>query len=86
MPCVLPLVEELTPLPEPEAVFRCLAARPHCLFLDSAMREPCLGRYSFLAADPFEFVEGPAEGTVGLEDLARRLTRWSAATVPGRRE
>lgn len=83
MSYAFPLVEELTPLPEPEAIFRCLAARPHCLFLDSAMREPHLGRYSFLAADPFDFVEGPADGTVGLGDLARRLTRWPAATVPG---
>ena len=31
-----------------------LAGYPHCLFLDSALRDPRLGRYSFLTADPFE--------------------------------
>ena len=29
---------------------------PHCLFLDSALHHRTLGRYSFVAADPFEFI------------------------------
>ena len=62
----LPLVEELTPLPEPEAMFVRLAGRPHGLFLDSAMQDPVLGRYSFLAADPFDYFEYPAGQTDGL--------------------
>jgi len=80
---VLPLVEELTPFPDPEAVFQRLAARAHCLFLDSAMHEPVLARYSFLAADPFDYFEGPADGAVGLGELARRLAQFPAATVVG---
>jgi para-aminobenzoate synthetase component 1 len=63
----LPLVEELTPLPEPEAIFLRLAPRRHCLFLDSAMQDPALGRYSFLAAEPFDYFECPCDvpGAVG---------------------
>ena len=50
-----PLVEELRPAHDPEQCFVRLAAQPHCLFLDSARRNPTLGRYSFLAADPFDY-------------------------------
>ena len=49
-----PLVHELRPAPDPEAALVRLAEKPYCLFLDSALREPTLGRYSFLAADPFD--------------------------------
>jgi len=44
-------------MPDAEAVFLRLAALPHCLFLDSAMRLENLGRYSFICADPFEYLE-----------------------------
>ena len=57
-----PLVEELSPAPDPEDVFLRIRRLPHCLFCDSAARHPLLGRYSFLAADPFQFIECPANG------------------------
>lgn len=64
----LPLVAELRPMPEAEAVFLQLASLPHCVFLDSALRHPELGRYSFVAADPYRFlVEG--------DDRANRSAR-----------
>ena len=69
----LPLVEELMPAPDPEEVFLRIASLPHCLFLDSAMRHPRLGRYSFLAADPFDFVQSPADGSDALATLAQRM-------------
>ena len=50
---------ELVPAPDAEDVFRRLAGLPHCLYLDSARRDPLLGRYSFVAADPFDFIEVP---------------------------
>ncbi|HXG12186.1 MAG TPA: aminodeoxychorismate synthase component I [Gemmataceae bacterium] len=50
-----PLVEELTPAPNPWEAFRRLARLRHVLFLDSALIHSYLGRYSFLAADPPEF-------------------------------
>jgi len=78
-----PLVEELSPAPGPEEAFLRLWGRPHCLFLDSALSHPVLGRYSFLAADPFDYFELPARATDGLGELARRLSSMQAATVAG---
>ena len=54
---LMAIVQELLPMPDAEAVFLRLAALPHCLFLDSAMRLENLGRYSFICADPFEYLE-----------------------------
>jgi para-aminobenzoate synthetase component I len=53
----LPVVEELLPLADVESVFLQLSKQPHCLFLDSAMRQDDLGRFSFIAADPFDYLE-----------------------------
>lgn len=50
-----PLVQELSPAPDVEAAFLRLSGQPHCLFLDSALRHATLGRYSFLAADPYQW-------------------------------
>ena len=76
-----PLVEELTPVPDPEEVFLRLSGRPHCLFLDSALRDPVLGRYSFVTADPFDYVEFASDGNELLERLAERLAGKPAATI-----
>ena len=78
-----PQVEELSPAPGPEEAFLRLCGRPHCLFLDSALSHPVLGRYSFLAADPFDYFELPAHATDGLGELARRLSSMQAPTVAG---
>ena len=78
-----PFVEELIPPPRPCDAFLRLCARPHCLFLDSARRDPLLGRYSFVAADPFDFLSLPADGGDGLAELARRIAEFPAAAVPG---
>lgn len=50
-----PLVVELSPAPDPAEAFQRFAALRHVAFLDSALRHAELGRYSFLAADPYEF-------------------------------
>jgi para-aminobenzoate synthetase component 1 len=76
-------VEEIAPWPQPEEALLRLAGRPHCLFLDSAMVHPTLGRYSLLAADPFDFVQFPANGSDALEELSRRLGRFRATRVAG---
>src|SRR5262245_8688945 len=61
------LAEELHAGPSPwEACLR-LADRPHLLFLDSASGGE-LGRYSFVTADPYEWLEG-----VPLASLQGRL-------------
>jgi para-aminobenzoate synthetase component 1 len=79
----LPLVRELRPAPDPEAAFVRLALERHCLFLDSALREPSLGRYSFLAADPFEYWECDPDTSAGLVRLRKELVRWQTTTVRG---
>jgi para-aminobenzoate synthetase component 1 len=48
----MPLVEELTSLPDAAACCARLRGLPYLLFLDSATRGTRLGRYSFLTADP----------------------------------
>lgn len=78
-----PLIEELAPVADPEVVFRRLAARPHCLFLDSAMRDPVLGRYSFVAADPFDYLECRVADRDSLAMLLQRLARFPARPVEG---
>lgn len=78
----LPIVTEwLSPLPAAEAFAR-LAALPHVLFLDSAMPHETLGRYSFITADPFDFLQLPADGSAGLAMLEERLRPFTATTVP----
>jgi para-aminobenzoate synthetase component 1 len=78
------VVEELSPAPEAEQVFMRMAALPHCVFLDSARRDPALGRYSFVTADPFEFIELSADrnDVDAFAQLQRRLGEFSAQTLP----
>jgi len=78
-----PLVEELRPLPSEEELFLRLARRPHCLFLDSAMKAPGVGRYSFLGADPFAYFEFAADQADCLGILAGTLAQYRAAGVRG---
>ncbi len=78
-----PLVEELSPLLRPEQAFQAACHLPGCLLLDSALEHPSLGRYAFLAADPFEFYQVPADGTDALAGLGMRLARWKSPTVAG---
>ena len=68
-PIVRPLPSNITPL----EVFRVLAGDRYPIFFDSAMPHPTLGRYSFLAADPFDWIEMPAKGTAPLDQLAQAL-------------
>jgi para-aminobenzoate synthetase component 1 len=69
-------------VPDMEAALVRLAAQPHSLLLDSALRDPKLGRYSFLTADPFEYFTVSANGTDGLALLAGKLAPWTAAHRP----
>ncbi len=74
----LPLSIELQPAPDPVIVFQRLATLPHCLFLDSAKRDSSLARYSFVAADPFDYLTVPADGRDGLGALRKLLGGWTA--------
>jgi para-aminobenzoate synthetase component I len=79
---VFPLVEDVPP-PESEAAFAAFSRLPHCLFLDSALRHARLGRFSFLAADPFEYFEVAADGSDAWTLLGQRWAQFPAETVPG---
>ncbi|HEX5442565.1 MAG TPA: anthranilate synthase component I family protein [Pirellulales bacterium] len=77
-----PVIEELFPPPDAEQAFLRLRGLPHCLWLDSALRHPTLGRYSFLTADPFDYLELSASDRGAFDKLARRTIDFGAATVP----
>lgn len=69
----LPLVEELTPMPDVSATLRALSGLPNVILFDSARHGISTGRYSFLTADPFHFEVVPRADNVGHElGIARR--------------
>jgi para-aminobenzoate synthetase component 1 len=78
----LPLVEPGPSIPAIEAFLR-LEGLPHLIFFDSAMRDARLGRYSYLAVDPFAWFAEPASGADPLADIRTTLQRYKALTLPG---
>ena len=74
-----PLVEELSPPPDPEAAFLRFAAREHCVFFDSARRERRLGRYSFLAAAPFSFIQESGEQAGAVDRLRQAVAPFKVS-------
>ena len=80
---LLPLVHELTPAPDPVGVFRRLAQQPHCVFFDSALEYGELGRYSFVACDPFDWIAAPADGSDALGQLSAAMAPYQSETVEG---
>ena len=73
-----PLVRELVPASDPWHVARRLAHLPRLLFLDSAEKHPTRGRYSYVAADPSEWVTTPAK----LADLSEPERRRGFTPPP----
>lgn len=69
----LPLIEPLASSLDAVEVFRRLNGLPHVVFFDSAMRHPKLGRYSFVAADPVDWISAPADGSDALKNLGLRI-------------
>jgi len=76
-----PIAEEVGPL-DVELALQRFSRLPHCLFLDSALRDPKLGRYSFLTADPFEFISLPADGQDALSEVEQRMNHFTAIGRP----
>jgi para-aminobenzoate synthetase component I len=77
------LIEPCDPGIDLAEAFVRLSGRPHVLFLDSARRDSVLGRYSFLTADPFDYLELPGDGRDGLGELARRVAPYRSETIAG---
>jgi para-aminobenzoate synthetase component I len=78
----LPLVRELKPCPKPVDLFRRLSSHKHCLFLDSALRHETLGRYSFIAADPFRFCSASSSEHDLLDHIESQLASLRCDTIP----
>lgn len=78
-----PLVREVTPAPDAEAALLRFANLPYCLFLDSAMRDSKLGRYSFLMAAPFETVRVQRGNAYTLAELECKLKQFASPAVAG---
>jgi para-aminobenzoate synthetase component 1 len=88
-------VEELAPTPCPWEAFQRLAGLPRPLFFDSAMPHPVLGRYSFVTADPPQWLwsrgrhayfSGRSRPLVNMDPLkmvAGRLGKYRCEHVPG---
>lgn len=68
-----PIVEPLDSGLDPCDAFLRLIDLPHVVFFDSARRDASLGRYSFVAADPFDFVELPLDSVDALGVLKAKL-------------
>ena len=79
----LVVVRRLTPVPDPEECFRKLARLPGCIFFDSALRHPTLGRYSFLAADPFDIVEFSSARENLFFELEQQVARFRQPALIG---
>lgn len=66
----------------PETAYSALAGWPHVVFFDSARRHERLGRYSYVAADPFEWTTIPADGSDAIKPWAERLSSYRTDRVP----
>ena len=77
-----PVVVELDRSLTAESVFRALSGQPHAVFFDSAQRHDTLGRYSYVAADPYAWIEAPADGSPAIERLEACFEGLSAERQP----
>jgi para-aminobenzoate synthetase component 1 len=73
----LPLIEELPSETLPRDVLLRLGGRGHCVFFDSARRDPRLGRYSMIAVDPYAFLSRDLDQPV--EESLRGFLQTSRA-------
>ena len=78
------IAHELVPPPDPVRCCEQLADLPYRVFLDSAQQGSPLGRYSFLAVDPVEVVQGKGADAADAVDRIRGLLASRAAVpIPG---
>jgi para-aminobenzoate synthetase component 1 len=77
-----PLVEKLPSGITALEAFERLTALPHVVFFDSALTSDKLGRYSFVAADPFDWIEAKVGDADPFESLQDRLASFQATSRP----
>lgn len=82
---VAPLVEELVPAPSVLAALQSLSDLDDVVLMESRGRSSAVSRYSFLAADPFAFVEldCPGQGQDPFVRLREFSDRFHSSAVPG---
>jgi para-aminobenzoate synthetase component 1 len=78
----LPLVHELSTELTAFDAFERLTALPHVVFFDSALTSGTLGRYSFVAADPFEWIEAEAGDVDPFKGMQERLASFQVTSRP----
>ena len=85
---VTPIAKELSPVPRIVDAFQKFQHQPGVLLLDSsrqiqsADKKP-LGRYSFLMADPFDWIECKPGTTEPLADVRKSLASFQIDPIPG---
>jgi para-aminobenzoate synthetase component 1 len=77
------LVLELRDAPPPAEACARFLDRPFPILLESALRSGRLGRYSFLAADPWFVLRSKGGGKPPFSLLADELARFRSEPVPG---
>lgn len=79
----LPLVEELRPFPDVSQALQAFADQPGLILLDTALQREPIGRYSFLAADPFDRVilQRVAFGDDPFAGLRSVLSAWETEPI-----
>ena len=83
---VRPLVEELTPPPDPLACSARVARLPYRILLDSAAAGTPVGRYSFLAADPAVLIRSTGRHTERVTLPGGERVRLAADALSAARE
>ncbi len=78
LPLIAPLPDELTPVD----VLQRLSHLPHVVFFDSASQDDTIGRYSFVAADPFQWITSADAGSDPLALLEQVWQAYPAKTHP----
>lgn len=77
-----PFVRSLPSSWTPEYCFRHLSQLPGCVWLDSSQVSPQLGRYSYLAADPFITLRVDKPFAAALDSVSRLCERFYQPTLP----
>lgn len=78
-----PYVVELGRSVRPVEVFQQLAGLPHLAFFDSASPGPGEGVYSFVAADPYEWIESPGGEQTAFDQIVQAAGERQALSIPG---
>ncbi len=78
-----PLVRRLPLEFTPEYCFQRLSRLPGCVWLDSSLTMENLGRYSYMAADPFCTLRIDKPQSGALDTVASLLARYQTPALPG---